>query len=204
MDLLNPVNAYRSLQEFLGTGGPVLLVIMLAAFVLWSFILERFAYYFFAHGAAKKRLAAEWNARADKSSWRAHAIRDELISRIKSRTQTNVGIIKTLVAIAPLLGLLGTVTGMISVFDAMALSGSSNARLMAGGVFRATIPTMAGMVVALSGLYFATMFDRRARRETASFADDLELDFGTDTVAVPVTPAPAATIPVQPVTRPAT
>ena len=193
MDLLNPVNAYRALQDFLGTGGPVLLAIMVAAFVLWSFILERFAYYLFNHKQTKAQLSREWNERADKSSWRAHAIRDELISRVKTRTTTNVNIIKTLVAIAPLLGLLGTVWGMITVFDAMAFSGSSNARLMAEGVFRATIPTMAGMVVALSGLYFATLFERRARRETARFADDLEADHGFVPKTVVVTPAPAAT-----------
>ena len=200
--MLNPVNAWQAIQEFINQGGPVLIAIAIAAFFLWSFILERFAYYTFAHKAAKTRLRREWDARADKSSWRAHAIRDELISRIKTRTTTNVVIIKTLVAIAPLLGLLGTVTGMISVFDAMALSGSSNARLMAGGVFRATIPTMAGMVVALSGLYFATMFDRRARRETAKFADDLELDVAGYADAPVVVTDAEPVIPVQPVVRP--
>jgi len=72
------------------------------------------------------------------------------------------------------MGLLGTVTGMIEVFDVMALSGSSNARLMAGGVFKATIPTMAGMVAALSGIAFATILPRKSARETARFANDLD------------------------------
>jgi len=175
MDFLNPINAWNGLQNFLETGGPVLIVIMIAAFALWSFILERFAYYAFAHKPITSELRNEWNAREDHTSWRAHAIRDEMISRIKVRTDQNVGIIKTLVAIAPLLGLLGTVWGMIEVFDVMALSGSSNARLMAGGVFKATIPTMAGMTVALSGLYFPAHFDRKSKRETGHFADDLEL-----------------------------
>lgn len=173
MELLNPINAYNGLQQFLENGGPVLFAIMIAAFALWSFILERFAYYFFAHKPIKKQLKDEWMAREDKDSWRAHAIRDEMISRIKVRTDQNVGIIKTLVAIAPLLGLLGTVWGMIEVFDVMALSGSSNARAMAGGVFKATIPTMAGMTVALSGLYFPAHFDRKSKRETSKFADEL-------------------------------
>jgi len=173
MDFLNPIAAFNGLQEFLGTGGNVLFVIMITAFVLWSFILERFAYYFFAHKPLMKGLTQEWDARTDKSSWKAHAIRDEMVSQVKVKTDQNVGIIKTLVAVAPLLGLLGTVTGMIEVFDVMALSGSSNARLMAGGVFKATIPTMAGMMVALSGLYFPSHFERKSRRETAYFADEL-------------------------------
>lgn len=170
---LNPVNAINGLQGFLETGGFILVWIMIAAFALWSFILERFAYYFFAHKPMKKNLRDEWAAREDKTSWRADAIRDEMISQVKVKTDQNVGIIKTLVAIAPLLGLLGTVTGMIEVFDVMALSGSSNARLMAGGVFKATIPTMAGMTVALTGLYFPAHFDRKSKRETAAFADEL-------------------------------
>lgn len=167
-------NVINGLQEFIGVGGWVMIPIFFFTFFLWTFILERFAYYGFAHKPLKARLKAEWDAREDKSSWRAHAIKDELVSEVKQRTDTNVGIIKTLVALMPLLGLLGTVTGMISVFDVMAFSGSSNARLMAGGVFRATIPTMAGMVAALSGLFFSTMFPRWSARETARFADDLE------------------------------
>ncbi len=55
-----------------------------------------------------------------------------------------------LVAICPMLGLLGTVTGMISVFDVMATQGSSQPRLMASGISLATLPTMAGMVAALA------------------------------------------------------
>lgn len=171
---MNPINIYNGLQEFLATGGPVLVVIMIATFVMWTFILERFAYYLFAHKPLKARLKAEWDARTDKTSWRASAIKDEMVSRLKERTDSNVGIIKTFVALAPLLGLLGTVTGMIDVFDVMALSGSSNARLMAGGVFKATIPTMAGMMAALSGLYFSTVLPRWSSRETARFADELQ------------------------------
>ncbi len=172
---LNPRIAYEGLQEFLGTGGNVLFVIMIATFVMWTFIMERYSYYYLAHRPLKKRLLSEWQSRSDKRSWRSRAIRDDLISQVKVKTDQNVGIIKTLVAIAPLLGLLGTVTGMIEVFDVMALSGSSNARLMAGGVFKATIPTMAGMVSALSGLYFSNQLDRRSKRETAYFADALEI-----------------------------
>lgn len=172
---MNPINVYNGLQEFLGVGGTVLFVIMIVAFFLWTFILERFAYYLFAHKPTKTRLKNEWDARTDKTSWRALAIRDEMVSQVKERTETNVGIIKTLVALLPLLGLLGTVTGMIEVFDVMALSGSSNARLMAGGVFKATIPTMAGMTAALSGLYFSTVLPRWGIRETARFSDDLQV-----------------------------
>ncbi len=76
-------------------------------------------------------------------------------------------------AILPLLGLLGTVTGMIQVFNVMAVVGTSNARLMAGGVSAATIPTMAGLVAALSGLYLAVYLQRRANKATHVITDIL-------------------------------
>src|SRR5690606_18208406 len=108
--------------------------------------------------------------------WYAHAIRDRLISQMKARTEQNVNFIKLAVALAPLFGLLGTVTGMVTVFDAMAVVGSSDARAMSSGIERATIPTMAGMVVALSGLFFSYQYERMARRETSRLADHLELE----------------------------
>jgi len=172
---LNPKLAYEGLLDFFAQGGFVLVPIMITAFFLWVFIMERLSYYMFAHASLKKMLSAEWDARTDKRSWRSRAIRDDLVSQVKVHTDRNVGIVQALVAIAPLLGLLGTVTGMIQVFDVMALSGSSSARLMAGGVFKATIPTMAGMVVALSGLYFSTWLPKLSIRETEKFADTLEI-----------------------------
>jgi biopolymer transport protein ExbB len=72
-------------------------------------------------------------------------------------------------------GLLGTVTGMIEVFDVMALTGSGNTRGMAAGVSKATLPTMAGMVAALSGMLFSIQLDRFSRDEAERVADHLEI-----------------------------
>ena len=73
----------------------------------------------------------------------------------------------------PLLGLLGTVTGMIEVFEVMAISGSGNPRSMAAGVSKATIPTMAGMVVALSGVIASTLLSRFAHRKVEHLRAEL-------------------------------
>jgi biopolymer transport protein ExbB len=83
--------------------------------------------------------------------------------------------IKTIVSLCPLLGLLGTVIGMIGVFDVLAISGNDDAQAMARGVYKATIPTMAGLVVALTGIYFTIRLDQRAERETSRLADKLTL-----------------------------
>jgi len=80
--------------------------------------------------------------------------------------------------LCPMFGLLGTVTGMIEVFDVMAVAGGGNARGMASGVSKATLPTMAGMVAAISGMLFSTQLERRAESESEHVASHLELQQG--------------------------
>mgnify|MGYP003139089082 CR=1 FL=1 len=164
------------LQTFLDRGGPVLLVIMLATFVMWALILERMFYFNFGHNAVAQKAIDAWNARKDKSSVFAHWIRDKLISEARQQAEQNVSLTKSMVALAPLLGLLGTVTGMVAVFDVMALSSGSDAQAMSGGVSRATIPTMAGMVASLSGIIFTSSMDRTVSRKVQTVADKLEIE----------------------------
>jgi biopolymer transport protein ExbB len=169
------IEAISSVRDFLEAGGDVLLVIGATTFAMWSLILERFWYFRVLHPRDAKRVQELWNQREDHSSWNAHQIRRLLASQVDQRLGRGLRMIKTLVAICPLLGLLGTVTGMIEVFDVMALAGSGNARAMAAGVTRATIPTMAGMVAALSGFIISVQIERFARDESARVADGLVL-----------------------------
>ena len=99
-----------------------------------------------------------------------------MISRATIKISSGITTIKTLVALCPLIGLLGTVTGMIEVFDVMAILGSGNARAMAAGVSKATLPTMAGMVAALSGVFVSTYLERKVNRETDALQDSLVMD----------------------------
>ena len=96
-----------------------------------------------------------------------------MISEISIEVNRFVLFIKTLIAILPLVGLMGTVTGMILVFDVMAIFGTGNVRLMANGVSAATLPTMAGMVAALSGLYFGAWLERKAKIEVEKAEDSM-------------------------------
>ena len=99
-----------------------------------------------------------------------------MISEFTMSANQYLPIIKTLVALCPLLGLMGTVTGMIEVFDVMAVSGSGNARSMASGVSKATIPTMAGMVGALSGVFLVTLLNQKVTSEVEDLEDNLTAD----------------------------
>jgi biopolymer transport protein ExbB len=103
-------------------------------------------------------------------------IRQRLLSESRELINDNMNVIATCVALCPLLGLLGTVTGMIEVFNVMAVTGGGDAKSMAGGVERSTIPTMAGMVAALSGLFANTYLQRITTREQQLLTDQLTSD----------------------------
>ncbi|MEO9968845.1 MAG: MotA/TolQ/ExbB proton channel family protein [Hyphomonadaceae bacterium] len=166
---------FGDLQAFLDRGGPVLLVIMAATFFMWALILERFFYFRFAHQAVADEAISEWRSRSDRKSTLAHWVRDKLVSEVRQSTELNVTLTKALVALAPLLGLLGTVTGMIQVFDIMAITDGADAKAMSAGVSRATIPTMAGMVASLSGILFTSGMDKRAARAVQTVEDQMEI-----------------------------
>ena len=136
------IDAYEAIRDFLELGGPVLEIIGINIFVLWILILERLIYFRTGLKSLIRESIEDWENRVERKSWHAHQIRDGVISRVKMAADSNLPMIQTLVALCPLLGLMGTVTGMISVFEVMAISGTSNARAMAAGVSRATVPTM--------------------------------------------------------------
>lgn len=169
---------YLDVQTFLDTGGPVLLAIGAVLVMMWTLMLERFYFFYFVFPGLAEKTHKEWNARADHSSWAAHQIRRLKISELRMELEAGLQYIKVLVALCPLFGLLGTVTGMIEVFDVLSIAGSGNARAMAGGVSKATIPTMAGMVAALSGLLLSVRLEQHAADEGERVADRLEIEHG--------------------------
>ena len=167
---------FESIRDFMDLGGPVLYLIAGLLVVMWFMILERLFYIRGAHKTAVKAAVEEWEERKERSSWAAHQIREELVSGVAVKLRENLSMIQACVALAPLFGLLGTVTGMIEVFQVMAINGTSNARAMAGGVSRATVPTMAGMVAALSGLFLSFWLQRKYEQERESLSENLTLD----------------------------
>ena len=167
---------YLEVQTFLDSGGPVLLAIGAVLVMMWTLMIERFYYFYFVFPGIAEKTQREWNSRRDHSSWEAHKIRDLLISQVRMGLEQRLWPIETAVSLCPLLGLLGTVTGMIEVFDVMSLSGSSNARGMASGVSKATLPTMAGMVAALSGMLISVQLRKYALDEGDRIEDRLEIE----------------------------
>ncbi len=159
------------IKDFFDAGGPVLFAVAGVLFVMWAMIFERLWYFALVFPKEARLLEAEWEARADTSSWQARKIREALISQARERLDSGVTFIKTLVAICPMIGLLGTVTGMITVFELMALFGTGDPRDMAAGITQATIPTMSGMVAALSGLFISSRLEFMAKVKAEQLAD---------------------------------
>lgn len=166
----------ESIRNFMDLGGPVLYLIAALLVVMWFMILERILYFRGPHKQLVRQAIEEWEGRPERDSWAAHQVREELISSVAVKMREYLPMIQACVALAPLFGLLGTVTGMIEVFQVMAITGTSNARAMAGGVSQATVPTMAGMVAALSGLFLSFWLQRKFEQERELLSENLTLD----------------------------
>lgn len=150
---LELIDFQLALEQFLTAGGWVLYVILGLCIALWTLLLERAWFRYISY--PRLRRAGIRTLVPGMPFWQLQTLQCDLQLALNQQ----MPMIKTLIALCPLVGLLGTVTGMIQVFDALALNGTGNPRLMAAGVARATLPTLAGMAVAVSGLL---LFNRLA------------------------------------------
>jgi biopolymer transport protein ExbB len=173
--VLEQLPIIRGVVTLSNDGGPWVVWIFASGVLMWALVIER--YWYFAMVLPKKaaQVQAEWLARTDRTSWCARQIRTAMISRLNEAMTTGFPVMQVLVPMAPLLGLIGTVAGMLEVFDSMALRGNADARSMASGVSAAMICTMTGLAVSITGLYPVHYFRTRATRETELLADKLSL-----------------------------
>jgi len=85
----------------------------------------------------------------------------EAATKVIHELERYLNTLGTIAAITPLLGLLGTVIGMIDVFTAVMVQGTGNTAVLAGGISKALITTAAGLTVAIPALFFHRFFMRR-------------------------------------------
>jgi len=155
--------ALLSIRDFMEQGGTVLWLIAILVFFMWGMIFERIWYLSHGHNSYIDKLANQWNSRKDKTSWYALQVREKLISQAKFEINKNLSMIQTCIMLAPLFGLLGTVTGMIEVFDVVSFFGTGNARALASGITKATLPTMTGMAISIVGLLTYTVLNSKSQ-----------------------------------------
>jgi len=150
----------KSQVIFLNSGGNILWLLLLVSICLWSLICNRFIFLKYTYSYRQQQWLKRWQ-QSNQGKHQVHFyIKRCILSEAKISMEESLPLIKMLIAICPMLGLLGTVVGMIQVFDGMAITGNATARIMAKGISQATISTMAGMVIAISGLYFHKLLEK--------------------------------------------
>ena len=147
-------------------GGWVLVAILVISFVMWLLILERYLFFFFARPPLVRELLLQWQHQQTRIPEVDDRLRHGLTSQFRGQLASWVSTIQVITAILPMLGLLGTVVGMIKTFEVMTVFGTGNVRGMADGISQALITTMVGLMTALAGMYFANDLTQRIRRET--------------------------------------
>lgn len=88
---------------------------------------------------------------------------EDILAKASPPLDKNLSVIKLLAAVAPLLGLLGTVIGMIETFQSITLFGTGDPKLMAGGISQALVTTMLGLIAAVPLLFVHNLLDSRSR-----------------------------------------
>lgn len=175
---------YR-LTDYLEAGGPVMLPLLILSVVMWFLIINRTLYMrrlFYKNMPRQKAGEFVKMNQAPDSSYqginallvrrfldkRSHDpetdayILDETVMNLVSAMDRYLAIITVLSGVAPLLGLLGTVTGMITTFDVITVFGTGNAKAMAGGISEALITTQTGLLISIPGLYMSGFLNKRS------------------------------------------
>jgi biopolymer transport protein ExbB len=154
-------------------GGLTLWAILFASIMLWLLIAERYWAHFRELPSMRDQLLREWEGRKALGEYQSFSRIQALVGELKAEASHNLPTLNALTTILPLLGLLGTVSGMIKVFDVITVFGTSNTREMAFGISEALVTTMAGLFAALSGLYFVSDLESRAQELARRFEADL-------------------------------
>ncbi len=165
---------FVSLFDFFDRGGPVILILFIVAIIMITLLVERLIFFINDLKSLSYDRVSEVEEYTSENKWIKNKIKLKNISIVNSESSKNLLMIQGLIALCPLLGLLGTVTGMIEVFDIMAITGTGNARAMASGIARATLPTMTGLFISIVGLFLLTAIKSSIEKATLEIKHVIE------------------------------
>jgi biopolymer transport protein ExbB len=163
---------FTASSDYLDQGGYVIYPLMIVSVWMWYLIVKKLAV--LAYWRKQRRgISQEGEAHEIKKAYQEQRTFDlkhdrrllqSLVQSRQNDLERHVHTIFVLASVAPLLGLLGTVTGMISTFEAICRFGTANARAFAAGISEALITTQIGLIVAIPGLFMGHLIRRRTDR----------------------------------------
>lgn len=170
--------------EYIEQGGWVMIPLGLTSLVLWTLIIDRLVAFNAMHSRDISIHEAIGAIDNGQSPIRSRGLRAQLmdefirersgdpdldrhilkqcVMRQSGRLTKYLALIAVLAASAPLLGLLGTVLGMIQTFEVISFFGTGNAKAMASGISVALVTTQSGLLIAIPGLFCSGLLERRA------------------------------------------
>ncbi|MFT5881066.1 MAG: biopolymer transport protein ExbB [Moritella sp.] len=158
--------------NFLTNASLIFWVIMLLSVGMWWTIARCYLQYWMEYPRLCVRYQQAWLVWQDETNLLAMAVRDGFISELQSLLTRKLVFIKTLTGVLPLLGLLGTVDGMIDNFAVLSDS-LGVSELFSSGIAQALLTTLAGLVTGMSGLFFCHSLNKRANLLTLDLAQKL-------------------------------
>ncbi len=157
---------------FMSAGGWVLWALFAVSLCLWCLVFERWCYLRCYWPDMKKQWLLRWLFRENHHSWCSQTLKSAWLADGRLCLFAKLRLIKLLTVLCPMLGLLGTVTGMILVFDEMSRDDSSMLQL-SEGIAMATFPTLVGMVLATFGVIACARLTRLSQQNMALLEKEL-------------------------------
>jgi biopolymer transport protein ExbB len=172
--------------EYLRQGGWIMIPMGVISLLMWYLIIDRLRV--FARLGGRDIEATDALRAIGGNLWemKGHGLRSELLNCfmaertgkpdldrnvlrlhadvLRRSLRKRLALIAVLAAVAPLMGLLGTVLGMIETFEVISVFGTGNAKAMAGGISVALVTTQAGLMIAIPGLFISGWLIRRSQR----------------------------------------
>ena len=159
------MDLYWQTVDYFAQGGWIMGPLLAVSVAMWAMIVDRLGEYRrLSGGTLNQILQDDFRRRHSGHAPLDGEILQEVALRLRRRLDHRLALIGVLAAIAPLLGLLGTVLGMIETFDVISLFGTGNARAMAGGISVALITTQTGLLVAIPGMLMSNRLARMSRK----------------------------------------
>lgn len=164
---------YDGFVRLFSGGTVVLTLIFILAATLWGLIIERYWYFLFVHPDVIENALRIWKRRAGGPLFVARRARHHLLMDVGARMSRFVTLIRSLLSVILLLGLVGSVGGLIQVLGAMTLEGSAGTNALSHAIAAAAIPIVTALAVALTGIAFSVELTQRVTRESRLLRDQL-------------------------------